>query len=80
MHVARRPGIIDAAPTILAMLGLRIPDDMEGTAITELFDPPLTCEKEAAASADGQVSDDQVYSEEEQRLLTERLSDLGYLE
>jgi len=72
--------IIDSTPTILAMLGVRIPDDMEGRVIEGMFDPPIHYESEAAQQVTREVSDDQVYSEEEMQVLTERLSDLGYLE
>ena len=75
-----RHAIIDAAPTILAMLGLRIPDDMEGDVMADLFDPPLCFETEAAVRSREQAAQDNVYSPQEQKLLTERLADLGYLE
>ena len=72
--------IIDFTPTILAMLGVRIPDDMEGRVIEELFDAPIHHETEAARRVSRKVTDAEVYSEEEMQVLTERLSDLGYLE
>jgi predicted AlkP superfamily phosphohydrolase/phosphomutase len=75
-----RANIIDSTPTILAMLGLRVPDDMEGNVLTELFDPPLKFETEAAADVSVNAADEVAYTEEEERVLTERLADLGYLE
>ena len=72
--------IIDSTPTILAMLGVRIPDDMEGRVIEGMFDSPIRYETEAARQSLREVSETQVYSEEEMQVLTERLSDLGYLE
>ena len=75
--------IINSTPTILAMMGVPVPDDMEGTVIAEAFDPPLRHEVESvqagglvqAAAAEGPE-----YSREEMAALTERLIDLGYLE
>ena len=72
--------IADSTPTILAMLGLRIPDDMEGKVIAEAFDPPVHTETEPARRVSREVSDAAVYSEEDAETLTERLRDLGYLE
>ena len=72
--------IIDFTPTVLAMLGARIPDDMEGRVIEGMFDPPIRHETEAAEEVSRDVTDGEVYSEEEMQVLTERLSDLGYLE
>ena len=62
------------------MMGLRIPDDMEGRVLTDLFEPELHFETEAASPTQELARDDEVYSEAEQRILTDRLADLGYLE
>ena len=72
--------IVDCAPTILSALGLRIPDDMEGRVLTEIFEKPPTVEREAAQGASLGSSTDEVYSDRELQQVTERLSDLGYLE
>jgi len=88
--------IVDCAPTILAMLGLRIPDDMEGRVLTDLFETPPVI---AIAGADdttyvGTKTDgtaptqagarvptqDEVFSDQDLAKVTQRLSDLGYLE
>ena len=71
--------IVDATPTLLAMLGLRIPEDMEGRAIEQLFDPPLEVERESAPEVATAAADEQ-YSEEDMQKITERLIDLGYLQ
>jgi len=71
--------IIDSTPTVLAMLGLPVPDDMEGGVIEGLFDPPVTIEKEAAGAATGAATGE-TYSDEDVRKVTERLMDLGYLQ
>ena len=75
--------IINSAPTILAMMGVPIPRDMEGAVIAEAFDPPLTHELDSAPAVDRAAPDasqEPVYSREEMAMLTERLADLGYLE
>jgi len=83
-HVRRghrlNANIADIAPTLLAALGLRVPIDMEGQVITELFETPPTVEFEPPQARERVRPDEQVYSQEEQRILTERLSDLGYLD
>jgi predicted AlkP superfamily phosphohydrolase/phosphomutase len=71
--------IVDITPTALAALGLRVPIDMEGEVLLDVFteqpeiehEPPI--EKIAAESQD-------VFSAEDQEELQKRLSDLGYLE
>ena len=75
-----RANIVDCAPTILAMLGLRIPDDMQGRVIHELVEHPLTVEHEAAFAAPRRTEKEEVYSAHELQQVTARLSDLGYLE
>ncbi len=74
--------IVDCAPTLLAMLGLRVPDDMQGRVIQELFETPLTVESEAAVSTSGGASanTDEVYSQADLDAVTDRLQELGYLE
>jgi predicted AlkP superfamily phosphohydrolase/phosphomutase len=81
--------IVDCAPTILAMLGIPIPDDMEGRVVTELFDQPPVIESEAVASYVDRLKTgptatkdegNEVYSTDELQQVTERLMDLGYLE
>ena len=88
--------MVDCAPTILAMLGIPIPDDMEGRVVMELFDRPPAIESEAVASHVDRLKTgrtpsktgstaskdegDEVYSTDELQQVTERLMDLGYLE
>jgi len=82
--IARNPKvearIVDCAPTILAMLGLRIPDDMEGRVVAEMFENPPTIETETPRVDMSTSIDDEAYSAEELQKVTERLMDLGYLE
>lgn len=72
--------LLDCAPTILAMLGMRIPAEMEGRVITDAFSVTPTVERAAADVFVTRRGSETAYSEAELRLVTERLSDLGYLE
>jgi hypothetical protein len=74
-----RAEIADIAPTLLAALGLRVPADMEGKVLVDLFDQPVSIEKEPAEAL--QLTEhDEVYSEADKETLTKRLSELGYLD
>lgn len=83
-HVRRghriRANIADIAPTILAAVGLRVPIDMEGQILSDLFDAPLSIEFEPPQVADRSQLGREVYTEQDKEVLTRRLSDLGYLE
>ncbi len=72
--------IADVAPTVLASLGLPVPIDMEGRALTELYDVPVAVEFEPPQKRERVEPEKEVYTAEEMETLTERLSDLGYLE
>ncbi len=79
--------LIDATPTILALLGLSIPSHIEGKPIGG---SPNTSEAStgftpfrhdtAEEPIDGQHRRPFEYSSEEQRIIEQRLMDLGYLE
>lgn len=69
--------IFDVCPTLLAMLGLPIPADMDGNVITELFEGGITI-KEAEASQ--REIHQNVYTEKEEETLKNRLSALGYFD
>ena len=71
--------IADIAPTILAALGQPVPKDMDGRALVDLFDPPLSVQYEPPVKHSFERTEDTVYTEEEQEALTRRLADLGYL-
>ena len=73
--------LLDIAPTILRLLGVPVPEDMDGRVLTEILD---------ARFAEGGVSDASsnpsseepvavAYSEEEDAAIQQRLADLGYL-
>lgn len=75
-----RAHIVDCAPTILSMLGLPIPRDMQGRVVQELFVEPMTVAYEQVSAARRSVESTEVYSESDLEQVTARLSDLGYLE
>ncbi len=75
-----RAHIVDCAPTILTILGLPVPDTLEGRVITEIFSTAPTVQKEIADGDQATVRSDEVYSAAELEQVTERLTDLGYLE
>jgi predicted AlkP superfamily phosphohydrolase/phosphomutase len=74
--------LVDLAPTILHLMGGRIPDDMDGRVLTELFEERFMKEHpvvytEAAAEDDRAVED---LSPEDQAAVLERLKGLGYID
>jgi predicted AlkP superfamily phosphohydrolase/phosphomutase len=78
--------LLDIAPTILHLLGVPVPDDMDGRVLTELLDPALV-PAAAAVSNGASPSPSQgapapvpsAYTEEEDEAIQQRLADLGYL-
>jgi predicted AlkP superfamily phosphohydrolase/phosphomutase len=76
----------DVAPTVLTLLGMPVPDTMEGRSIELPGDRPQASVREDRASspingphkASASVEFD--YTPEEQALIEQRLADLGYLE
>jgi predicted AlkP superfamily phosphohydrolase/phosphomutase len=71
--------LADIAPTLLTMLGLPVPEDMEGRVLTDAFKNPPQVEYEKSEAS--QVAEkEEVYSDAEKEALTRRLADLGYLE
>lgn len=77
--------IIDLAPTILYLLGLPIPSDMDGKILTQIFtDDYLASHPVRYCDGSGRVQDltepHQDYSEEEKESIRTRLQGLGYME
>jgi predicted AlkP superfamily phosphohydrolase/phosphomutase len=72
--------IADLAPTLLAGLGLPVPQDMEGRVLQETFVDRVTVEYEPPEERD--VTDDERIrlTEAQEAEVADRLSDLGYLE
>ncbi len=79
-----RPGevagarITDLAPTILSLLGVPVPDDMDGRVLADAFPGlGLAGQQEAAGALAGSEA---VYSAEDEERMAERLRSLGYIE
>ena len=73
--------LLDSAPTMLYLVGLPIPEDMDGRVLEELFDPDFIVRN--PPRFEGVTHDvdehDFSYSEEEAKDVEERLKGLGYL-
>jgi len=73
--------IVDCAPTLLVMLGMRIPDDMQGRVVEDLFEePPVIGHESVRAAERTEAGGGEAYSEQELAEVTARLTDLGYLQ
>jgi predicted AlkP superfamily phosphohydrolase/phosphomutase len=77
-------GIADIAPTILYLLGMPIPGDLEGRIIAEAIDPSLLDGKPPEYVESGKLdlarTERSTYSESEAEEVEARLRGLGYLE
>lgn len=75
--------IVDVAPTILHLLGLAIPEDMDGKPLTEIFDEATLAHSAAqytSARAHGDLASDMAgYTPEEEETVRIKLEGLGYL-
>lgn len=74
--------IMDLAPTILYLLDLPIPEDMDGKVLLDCLDDDLTSTRSVryAAPSDKETEVGRGYSEEEKEELRKRLRGLGYLD
>jgi predicted AlkP superfamily phosphohydrolase/phosphomutase len=75
--------LIDIAPTLLHLLGVPVPEDMDGNVLTSAFRSDfLTAHPVRAGTASGTSGTDRPsgYTEEESAKVEERLQALGYLE
>jgi arylsulfatase A-like enzyme len=69
--------IVDLAPTILHLMGLPVPDDMDGRVLTDVLASSRPIEYQPASSAGEEA--DAGLSAEETAEVEERLRSLGYL-
>ncbi|MBI1322397.1 phosphodiesterase [bacterium] len=70
--------LLDIAPTILHLLGIPVPDDMDGRVLTELLKPATgQAVRTQAAVASEQSSNGE--ESDEDAVVRKRLADLGYL-
>jgi predicted AlkP superfamily phosphohydrolase/phosphomutase len=76
--------ITDVAPTILYLLGMPVPSDMDGRVLTAALDPALLkrrpIEHVDRVSGEGPPEPDDYLSEEEAEQIKEALRGLGYIE
>src|SRR5262249_41578021 len=78
--VPEQPSLLDVAPTILHLLGVPVPDDMDGRVLSEVLDPAYTsAHPEAAAAPRLEVPVPSAYTDDEDAEIQQRLADLGYL-
>ena len=76
--------LVDLAPTILRLMGEPVADHMDGRVLTETLSSERALPPAAAQTCTPQASNDaaihgSVMSEEDQKLLAERLRSLGYV-
>ncbi|MBI4788071.1 MAG: alkaline phosphatase family protein [Chloroflexi bacterium] len=69
--------LIDLAPTILHLLGLPVPNDMDGRVLTEILADSRAVEYGGSSEGRAEIADG--YSAEEEAEVMERLQDLGYI-
>ncbi|OAI40714.1 hypothetical protein AYO40_04475 [Planctomycetaceae bacterium SCGC AG-212-D15] len=73
--------IIDLAPTILHVLGVPVPGDMDGKVLTAIFDQaPVLAPVAGTTVSDGPSEPNGAYSAADERMIGERLQSLGYVE
>ncbi len=76
--------IIDLAPTILHLLGVPVPDDMDGRVLEEIFEDAhrqdFPVETVSGQVPEAAVISGDVYSAEDEQKIAERLTSLGYME
>jgi predicted AlkP superfamily phosphohydrolase/phosphomutase len=73
--------LLDIAPTVLHLLGVPVPADMDGRVRAEVLDPSHAPEPAAALVPGGEDPDHDAggYSDEDEAVIQQRLADLGYL-
>ena len=77
------PRLIDISPTILHLLGVPVPEDMDGQVLEGIFKPEFLAAhplRSGAASGTSGLEQASGYTEEESAKVEERLQALGYLE
>jgi predicted AlkP superfamily phosphohydrolase/phosphomutase len=77
--------IIDMAPTILHLLGVPVPEDMDGRPLTEMLEgEAAAAEVAVGAAANGapvlSAAAEDAYTDDDQAVISERLRALGYIE
>ena len=79
--------LLDITPTVLHLLGVAVPTDMDGRILTELLDPeisyapasPVFATAFAGANQPDELPVTSTYGAEDDAAIKQRLADLGYL-
>lgn len=75
--------MIDVAPTLLYLAGMPIPEDMDGRVLSEAIRPEYLdthpIERSGPKAAPAERGDGEVFSDDEEKAVRERLKGLGYV-
>ncbi len=76
-----RGGLMDIAPTVLHMMGMPVPEEMDGQVLLDLFadESPVRQRPVEHAATILHEGDGRVFSSEDQAYIEKQLRDLGYL-
>jgi len=78
--------IIDVAPTVLYLMGLPVPEDMDGRVLTEAIEDEFVTSNpvqfESLDDSDEESMEDvrQGFTDEESEMIARRLQALGYIQ
>jgi predicted AlkP superfamily phosphohydrolase/phosphomutase len=77
--------IVDVAPTVLYLMGLPIPGDMDGRPLLEALDPDFVAAhpprfEQGAGAGQPPPAPEEAFSEQEAQMIEARLKSLGYVE
>ena len=80
-HKIENAKIIDVAPTILYIMGIPIPSDMDGRVLTEIFNPVHLKSHPIRYREKGTLEEAEPFewSKKQEEIIKERLKRLGYL-